>query len=108
MQWSKNGLRKSHELRHIIWPTRLHARAEGRLAHTAERLPQHNGAYGSTIDVKVARMNAGLPQFDLALIQAVDAAGETVAGFVHDFDGLVQHVERQHREHRPEEFGEVG
>ena len=96
-----------HELRDVVRAAGLHAGAEARLAHAAERLAQHDCARGDAVDVEVAGADVALPVVPLALVETLETAGEAVARLVHQRDRLAQPLETHHGQHRPEELGHV-
>ena len=108
--WNCSDSRLCHiqEAGEIVWSPRLHARTDRRRAHAAERLPQHDGPCRAAIDIQIAGADAPFPQLDLPLVEAVDRAGEPVAGGVDQRDRLGEPLEAHHAENGAKKFGTVG
>ena len=71
-------------------------------------MPQHDGPCRAAVDIEIAGADAPFPQLDLPLVEAVDRAGEPVAGGVDQRDRLGEPLEAHHAENGAEKFGTVG
>ena len=77
---------------HIVRPAGLSAGTNGRILPPAKRLPFHNGAGDTPVDVGIAHLNVFAPIINLVLIQGMNTAGQAEAGGVLQLDGLLQGV----------------
>ena len=101
------GLAPAGELEDVVRASHLRAGTDRRGLPAAEGLAADHGAGDGAVDVEVARLDPVTPAGDLAVVQALDPARESVGRPVGEDNRLLQMLGAHEPEHRAETFRDV-
>src|SRR5699024_4293752 len=83
-------VRELHQRNHIVRSAGFDTGTDAASAHAAERLAEDDRAGCRAVDVEIAGPDAIAPEFLLAIVEALEAGGEAVAGCVDEVDCVVE------------------